>query len=80
MRRQGVEFVGPGPALRYFDLPFALAADDAGGGVQDAVSVLGSARASDPDRHSSRSQHSRSQAIMAATHHAWLIEKEVEGR
>lgn len=34
---RGFEFPGPGPGLRYFDLPLALAADDPHGGVQDPV-------------------------------------------
>lgn len=41
--------------------------------------VLGSALVRGPSRHSSRNQHSRSQAIAAAMHQAWLMSKEAEG-
>ena len=50
------------------DLAFALAENDAGGGMQRRV--LGSALASGPSRQSSRSQHSRSSAMVAVRHHA----------
>jgi hypothetical protein len=41
---------------------------------------LGSASASAGSRQSSRSQHSRSAAMVAATHQAWLIASVVDGR
>lgn len=77
----GFQLAGPGPVHRDLDFPFALAADQPGGSVQQPVAQrLGSAVARVVCRHSSRIQHSRSQAIMAATHQAWLISHDVEGR
>jgi hypothetical protein len=60
---------------------FALAADDAGGGVPEAVAqVLGSALARGPPRQSRPSQHSRSQATVAAAYQTLLIWVALEGR
>jgi hypothetical protein len=69
-----VQLVGPGPAGRDADAAAALPPDEPGGGAQELVAQrLGSAFARAPVRQSSRSQTSRSHAIVAARVQAWLI-------
>jgi hypothetical protein len=66
----GDDLAGPGPGGGDLEGPAAPAADEAGGGVQEAVAQclrLGSALARSPSRAMSFSQASRMQAVIAAS-------------